>query len=155
MQLVTRVLIFASLGLGLAVSSHAAPKKKRTRPVAKLDRMRAVGAPVLDQDPKAGVYVWLEDGWFRVAAASGKKRGKKTFRVTVSSTKPIQADPLDFRRVMSGTNRITLEARVGQVVAKGRIKTAGNISVSAPHAVFVGPLSQRATNGVKIGRFGR
>ncbi len=155
MHLVTRVLLFVGLGVGLAVSSQAAPKKKKVRPIAKLDRMRAVGAPVLDQEPSKGVYVWLEDGWFHVAAASGKKRGKNTFRVTLSSTKPIKADPLDFRRVMSGTNRITLEARVGQVVAKGRIKTEGNISVSAPHALFVGPLSQRASNGVRIGRFGR
>ena len=134
------------------VASSALGAPKRQKRVTKLDRMKAIGAPVLEADAKSGIYVWLEDGWFRFAAV-GKGKRQSRLRVTVNSSKPIKADPLDFRTVMSGGNRVTIEARVKEVPARGRIKTDGNIVVTSPHPVFVGPLSRRAVNGVKIGRY--
>ena len=51
-----------------------APPKKKTQ---KIDRTRVVGSPVLDDTAQDGVYVWLEDGWFRIAAIANRKARKE------------------------------------------------------------------------------
>jgi len=66
--------------------------------LGKIDRARVVGTPVLDQAPR-GVHVWLEDGWYRIAAVTalpvgGTKKLRRSFSLTVRSTKAITATEL-------------------------------------------------------------
>jgi hypothetical protein len=127
----------------------AAPQKER--PLSKVDRTKAVGAPVLDEKASEGIHVWLEDGWFNVAAVSRSKQ-KRSMTVTVRSTKKLEKPEGDFNARTQG-NSITFSASVGEVPVKSRFKTEGDVTVTAKHPLFVGPLSQPAASSVSIGRY--
>jgi hypothetical protein len=139
------------VALFCALLTLAAPQKSEP-PLKRVDRTKAVGAPVLDEKTKEGVYVWLEDGWFNVAVVAHPKKGKRSMTVTVRSTKKIQNTEGDFRADVR-SNGVTFRAAVGQLPVKGRFKTEGEITVSASHALFVGPLSKRAASTMTIGRY--
>lgn len=143
-----RALLLAALFL-LAPGAPA----KRSKPLQQLDRTKAVGAPVLDEKTKEGVYVWLEDGWFNVAAVARSKKRKKQMSVSVRSTKKIAKTEGDFGARAQSNTTLSLSARVGEVPVKGRFKTEGDVTVSSSHALFVGPLSKRAAATVSIGRY--
>jgi len=122
--------------------------------------MWVVGAPVLDDAAKKGVYVWVEDRALQLAAHPGKnKRG--VFRVRVRGTRPLVLDGLgDFKVVgRRGDTDVVLQARARGVVARGKVSCAGDITVSDASSgsrgarLFVGPLAKRAAKGVVIGRF--
>jgi hypothetical protein len=121
-------------------------------PLKRVDRMMAVGAPVLDENASEGVYVWLEDGWFNVAAVSRSKGKRKSMSVSVRSTKKIQKAEGDFT-ARESDGGLSLSASVGGVVVKGRFRTEGDITVTTPHGLFVGPLSKPAASPVSIGRY--
>src|SRR4026208_1219207 len=87
-------------------------------PLKRVDRMLAVGAPVLGEKANEGVYVWLEDGWFNLAAVS-RSNGRKSMGATVRSTKKIQKAEGDFT-ARENDGGLTMSASVGGVVVKGR-----------------------------------
>jgi hypothetical protein len=134
----------------LLVLAPQAPSKEA--PVRKLDRTKAVGAPVLDEKAAEGIYVWLEDGWFNVAAVAHPKKRKKQMSVTVRASKSIDKAEGDFARRAQGGG-IAFRAPVGALPVKGRFKTDGEITVSTAHALFVGPLSRKAASPLSIGRY--
>ena len=140
-----RVLIAALLLL-------AAPTKEpKDAPLKKVDRTMAVGAPVLDEKTQEGIYVWLEDGWFNVAAVS-RARSKRSMSVAFRATKKIEKTEGDFtKRDQSGG--INLSASVGEVAVKGRFKTEGEVTVKTTHPLYIGPLSKKAASTVSIGRY--
>lgn len=152
-------ILTSSVGLGVAEAKKA-PKKER--PIERLDRTRAVGAPVLDDETKAGIYVWLEDGEYRIAAVPhDKKRPKnETIVVKLASTKDVTTKDLgDFTKVGAG-RAFSLKVRVKQEVARGALVTEGDLTVSGAKLgngkalpIFVGPLAKRAASTVIIGRF--
>ena len=130
-----------------------------TAPIRKVDRMRVVGGPVLDAETRPGVYVWVEDGFFRVAVV-GRRERRSTLRVRLETTAAFGAADLgDFRATTVGARRIVLEARVQRVPAQARFKTDGELVVSEARInrrtapIFVGPLSARAAARVRIGRY--
>ncbi len=147
---------------GLSGPAHAKKAPKKARPIERLDRTRAVGAPVLDDAAKAGVYVWIEDGEYRFAAVPhDKKRPRnETYVVKVSASKDVKTKALgDFAKAGAGRS-FALRARVKNEVARGAIETDGNVTVSGAHVasgkrlpIFVGPLAKRAAATVTIGRF--
>lgn len=138
--------------LALLLAPVAARAKTKEAPVRRLDRTKVVGAPVLDEKARPGVYLWVEDGWFQVAAVAKKGRRKARVKVRVDATKKIRKVRGDFsvRRARSG---LVLTAAVGSVPVKGKFKTGGNVTISADEAIFVGPLARRAARSVTIGRY--
>lgn len=159
------VLAFTALPAAPAVGADpAAPE----RPLERIDRMRVVGRPVLDQTSKQGLYIWLEDGSFHVAAVTNlpigtKKKLTRTFTVTLSSTGPIEASARSLgglTRVGGDDSTLVLRAVVGPEPELGSFRTTGDVTVfgaaiaqerEAP--LFVGPLARPAASGVRIGRF--
>lgn len=141
------------------------PKKsKKVRPIAKIDRTRVVGAPVLTEESTPGIYVWLEDGELRFAAVPrppDKKNRPRVDRyaVKVISTKPVKRKSGDFRVAGGGAQKMRLEAVVKQQVARGAVKTKGDVKITDASRggkrvpIFVGPLAKRAAPTVEIGRF--
>lgn len=132
--------------------SPAAWAKGKEAPVRRLDRTKVVGAPVLDEKAKPGVYVWVEDGWFQVAAVPKKGARKTRVKVRVDATSKIAKVRGDFsvRRARSG---LLMTAAVGSVPVKGRFETSGDVTISADERIFVGPLAKRAAKSVTIGRY--
>src|SRR5262245_20083196 len=110
-------------------------------PLKKVDRTKAVGAPVFDDKTSEGIHIWLEDGWFNVAAVSRSQK-KRTMSVNIRSTKKIEKSEGDFS-ARAQSNSLTLSAPVGEVPVKGRFKTEGNVTVTVSHPLFVGPLSKK------------
>jgi hypothetical protein len=136
--------------LFVALLLLAAPQPKEP-PLKKVDRTKAVGAPVLDEKAPEGIHVWLEDGWFHVAAVSRAKR-KRTMTVSVRSSKKIDKTEGDFS-ARAQSRGVNFSASVGEVPVKSRFKTEGEITVSTNHPLFVGPLSKRAASSLSIGRY--
>lgn len=134
-------------------------------PLKKIDRMKLVGPPVLDDTTAPGLYLWIEDGWFQLAAVTDlpfgtKKRRLKTYAITVSSTKPITEKLGGFKRAGGSETGFTAHVAVGAHPERGRFKTEGevvisNVETEQGHSVpiFVGPLAKRAATSVRIGRF--
>ncbi len=142
-----------ALLLALLVLGPAAPAKEA--PVKRLDWTKAVGAPVLDEKTNEGVYVWIEDGWFNVAAVArpeGKAKAKRPVSVNIRSTKKLGKHEGDFA-VRPAGNGVVLSALVGEVVVKGRFQTDGEITVTTRQPLYVGPLSKRTLGTVTIGRY--
>lgn len=161
-----RVAVLAALSVVLAVAASAGAEGDRARPpVRRIDRMRVVGTPVLDRSTSPGIYVWLEDGWFQLAAVTDlpfgtKKRRTRTYRVRISSTKPIQEKLGNFqRRGGKGDKELELEVVVGANPERAQVRTDGEITVShavvdgADLAVYVGPAAKPAAPEVRIGRY--
>jgi hypothetical protein len=132
--------------------------------IHKIDRTKVVGPPVLDDTAAEGVYIWLEDGWFQLAAVTNlpfgtKKKRTKTYTLSVASTQPIQEKLGRFKKTGGREKAISLRVVVGPRAERGMFKTEGDITVSVvevagrPAALYVGPLSKRAASTVKIGRF--
>lgn len=119
------------------------------RPIAKIDRAKVVGAPVLDEKALPGVYVWLEDGWFNVALLANPKH-----RITVraSSTKAIDRVEGELAKDRDG-RKLVLSGMAGKVPTRSRFKTEGQLTVTADFPIFVGPLSKPAAKTVEIGRY--
>ena len=132
----------------LAISS--APPTKSNAPLTRLTRAKAVGAPLLDLETEEGIYIWLEDGWFNVAAVSRAPKNQE-MRVQVRSTKQIMRVDGAFA-VNAGTKSLVLRAWVGPLPVRGRFKTDGQVTVSSTHPLFVGPYSRKAASSVSIVR---
>ncbi len=139
-----RALLAALLLLAVPVKTNA--------PIKRVDRTKAVGAPVLDDKTPEGIYVWLEDGWFNVAAVAREKKSRRAMSVNFKSTKKIEAVEGSFR-AQPRANAVSLSATVGEVAVKSRFKTEGEVTVSTTHPLYVGPLSNRAASTLSIGRY--
>lgn len=133
-------------------------------PLKKIDRARVVGPPVLDASAAAGIYVWLEEGWYQIAAVTNlpygtQKRMTKTYKVAISSTKEISDKLGSFKKERGGQKDMKLSVTVGATAERAQFKTDGDITVSGALEgkraipIFVGPLSKRAAATVHIGRF--
>src|SRR5262245_2531218 len=123
----------------LAISS--APTKSDA-PLTRLNRPKAVGAPLLDLKTDEGIYIWLEDGWFYPAAVSRAHKNRE-MRVQVRSTKKITRLEGAFA-VNALPNSLVLRAWVGPLPVRARFKTDGQVTVSSTHPLFVGPNSRKA-----------
>jgi hypothetical protein len=132
--------------------------------LAKIDRSRVVGTPVLDQAPR-GIHVWLEDGWYRIAAISalpvgGKKTMKRDLTITVHSTKTITKVELDeWKRSGGGSESLVLRVQAGPDPEIMRFQTEGELLISnatfegKSTPIYLGPLSRLGQNIVRIGRY--
>lgn len=126
--------------------------------------MRIVGTPVLAQASR-GIHVWLEDGWYRIAAVSalpvgGAKKRTRSFSVTVHSTKTLEnVDLYQWRRISGGEDSISMRVSAGPDPEIMRFKSDGELTIS--HAavegeeapIYVGPVSKPAASVVRIGRY--
>jgi hypothetical protein len=140
-----RVFVAALL---LALSS-ASPTKSNA-PLTRIDRAKAVGAPLLDLETEEGIYIWLQDGWFNIAAVSRAEKNIE-MRVQVRSTKKLTHVEGPFA-VKALANSLSLRAWVGPLPVKGRFKSDGQVTVSSTHQLFVGPYSRKAASSLSIGR---
>jgi hypothetical protein len=160
-----RVLEVGFLTLALAGPSVPAAAAE-DEPIKAIDRARVVGPPVLDTSAAAGIYIWLEDGWYQVAAVTSlpfgtKERVTRTYKVAISSTKDI-ADKLgNFKREGKGQKQMKLIVDVGANPERAQFQTEGDITISGASdghdaiPIFVGPLSRRGAPAVKIARLGQ
>lgn len=152
---VLALLIALLIALGPEVSRAEAPQA----PVRRVDRMWAVGAPVLDASAKVGVYAWVEDKALQLAAHPGDGRG--VFRVRVRGTRPLELEGLgDFEVVgRRGDRDVVLQARTKGRTARGKVACNGDLTVTDATRgrrgarLFVGPLAKRAAKRLVIGRF--
>lgn len=153
--------LWAILAVALAFGAGFARGEDK---LSKIDRSRVIGTPVLESAPR-GIHVWLEDGWYRVAAVSAlpvgsQKKMRRSFGVTVRSTKVIKAIELDEWKRSGGTEQIlVLRVSAGPEPEIMRFKTDGDLMISAATmeeagvAIFLGPLSKRAASTVTVGRY--
>lgn len=156
---------FAFLAVVTAGAASLPAEGRAAPPLRVVDRMKVVGAPVLDETTAEGVYVWIEDGTVRVAAvpkaASGaQKPRRRTFAVRVESNQTITAvSGGDFEIRGAGSGSVNLAAKLTSAPAQVTLRTQGEVVVAAASAdgkgvpIFVGPLASRAVPGVRIGRF--
>lgn len=156
------LLIAAGIFASAAGAGPAEAKKgpKKPRPVQRLDRTRAVGAPVLDEKAKPGIYVWLEDGAFRVAAVPFEKKRRDNYVVKLRGSKKLKVVPRGDFAARGGGKSVTLRVRAKEEVAKSAVETEGDLEIYGARsgsgkrlAIFVGPLAKRAASSVRIGRF--
>ena len=154
-----RTPILTALWVLLAASSAHAVERS-TEPVRRIDRMWAVGSPVLEEG-KAGVYAWVEDRAVQLAARAGRS-GRGVYRVRVRATEDLDLSQLSGFRVVAkaAENNVLLEATVKGAPARGAVRSKGDITLSdaerspgKPARVFVGPLARPAASTVVIGRF--
>ena len=145
--------------LSAAIFTQNTVSHQRVAPIRKVDRMRVVGGPVFELDARPGIYVWVENGFFQVAAVGGA-RSRRTLRVKLETSAAITSSELgDFRAMSVGRQRLVLEARVEKVPARARFKTQGELVVSDARmgprtvSIYVGPLGERAAARVRIGRY--
>lgn len=169
-----RRLTVLSLGLSFLFAVSARPgfsaDPGADEPIKQIDRKKVVGPPVLDERASEGIYVWLEDGCFQLAAVTdlpfgSRKRRTKTFTIHVSSTMPITEDAGAFKKTGgktgAGGNTWIAEVVAGPEPERRQFKTEGEITILEVHAegkkgplpIYVGPLAKRAAAGVKIGRY--
>jgi hypothetical protein len=132
--------------------------------LGKIDRMRIVGTPVLDQAPR-GLHVWLEDGWYRIAAVSalpvgGTKKLRRDFAVTVHSTKSIDKVELHtWKKSSGGGEHLVMRVETGPDPEIMRFKTEGDITIrdatveGEPAQIYLGPTSKLAASVVRVGRY--
>jgi hypothetical protein len=143
----------------LAIPSFAGAEEK----LGKIDRMRLVGSPVLPSAPR-GIHVWLEDGWYRVAAVSalpvgGQKKLDRDFSVTIRSTKSISKVELFEWRRSGGDETLFLRLKTGPDPEIMRFKTEGDLTISSaiidgdPAQIYLGPLAKPGAAVVRIGRY--
>jgi hypothetical protein len=148
---------------GLLALATAAPAAE-DEPVKKIDRAKVVGPPVLDGSGPAGFYIWLEDGWYQLAAVTNlpfgtKKRMTRTYHVAIASTKDLTEKLGAFKKESGAQREIKLTVVVGATVERARFKTDGDVTISAAAdgnralPIYVGPLSKRGAATVRIGRF--
>lgn len=152
---------FAVFGLFFASTARAEEKPER---LLKVGRQRIVGTPVLANAPR-GIHVWLEDGWWCVAAVTalpvgGKQKLRRTFAVAVRSTKKIEEAALDdWKKSSGGTDGIVASVKVGPDPKIMKFKTEGEVMVSnataegEPVQIYLGPLAKTAAPIVRIGRY--
>ncbi len=145
---VTLALLFATVAVAKAP------------PVRKMDRMWAVGAPVLEEGADRGVYVWVEDGALQLAAWPGTKNKKSTFRLRIEGTRALSLSGLgDFKVVSKLPNGVIVEVTRRSRMARGKVVCKGDLTISEVtrgarrETLFVGPLAKRAAKLVTIGRF--
>jgi hypothetical protein len=146
------------------IAVYSAGLARADEPLKKIDRAKVVGPPVLDASAEAGVYVWLEEGWYQIAAVTNlpfgtQKRMTKTYKVAISSTKEITDKLGSFKKERGGSKDMKLSVTVGATAERAQFKTEGDVTVSGAvegkHTIpiFVGPLSKRGAAAVRIGRF--
>jgi hypothetical protein len=128
--------------------------------VRKMDRMWAVGAPVLEASAMRGVYAWVEDGALQLAAWPGTKNKKSTFRLRIEGTRALSLSGLgDFKVVSKLPTGVILQVTRRTRMARGKIGCKGDLTISEVtrgarrESLFVGPLSKRGAKSVTIGRF--
>jgi hypothetical protein len=146
--------------LACAVPFFALAEEK----LGKIDRMRLVGTPVLTQAAR-GVHVWLEDGWYRVAAVSalpvgGAKKRQRDFTVTIRSTKSItEAELFQWKKSGGDDDSLVLRVKTGPDPEIMRFKTEGDLMIShatvegEPAQIFLGPLAKPGASLVRVGRY--
>lgn len=141
----------------LALAAPSAPEKAPA--IDKIDRTRAVGAPVLDDDARPGLYVWVEDGAFQLAAVpprdgKSKRRRSASFAAHFVSTERVTTKRADDFVVRGGGKSVQLSTRSSQIT-RGAFVTDGDVTITASKGVplFVGPLAKRAARTLRIGRF--
>jgi hypothetical protein len=133
-------------------------------PIHKIDRAKVVGPPVLDDTTPEGVYVWLEDGWFQLAAVTNlpfgaKKQRTRTYALSFTSTGAMTEKLGAFKKTGGKERSLRLQVAVGPRPERGQVKTEGEVTISEvkvdgqPASLFVGPLSKLAAGTVKIGRY--
>jgi hypothetical protein len=123
---------------------------KSNAPLTRINRTKAVGAPLLDLETDEGIYVWMQNGWFNVAAVSRAQKNQE-MRVQVRSTKKIVGVEGAFA-VDALPKSLALRAWVGPLPVKGRFKSDGQVTVSSTHPLFVGPYSRKAGSSISIHR---
>ena len=153
------VLLFTGL---ISAVAHAADADE---PIKKIDRMRIVGDPVLDQTTAEGLHVWLQDGWYHIAAVTElpfgtKKKISKTFTVRIASSEPITTDLGAFKKVRGGDQQVELRVTVGPRPEQTRFKTDGEVTISGAVdargkavPIMIGPAARRAASSVRIGKY--
>jgi hypothetical protein len=152
-----RVKALAALLVGLALASAPA-RAAEPEPVARVDRMRVVGAPPLDARSPEGLYVWVEDRAIQFAAV-GRADAPRTFSVRVDAPEGLATELLgDFTVSSRSGAGLVMVARVEGVPARGALRTRGELAVSAaaaggaPVPLFVGPLALRAAPTLRLVR---
>lgn len=131
----------------------------------RFDRARVVGAPVLDGElaPEEGLYVWLEDGQFRLSfvAPGNARSGRRKYQAELSATGPISAEKkggIELDKGGSGTLYATgvVEPKERRIEAAVKSEDLTIAAVSGPKGrvpIFVGPTAVRAGKTVTIGSF--
>jgi hypothetical protein len=151
-----RGVLVAVLALAPGVAPRARAEERA--PVERIDRMRVVGAPPLDARSPEGVYVWLEDRAFQLAAVAAPG-ATRSFTVRVDASDGLATELLgDFSVTARSGAGLVLRARVEGSPARGAVRTRGAVAVSAasaggePVPIFVGPLAVRGAPSVRIVR---
>ena len=147
---------------GTKKPSPKASGRRADKRVSRIDRMWVVGAPVLDEKRSlAGLYAWVEDRALQFAARPRRNR-REALRLRVRGTRPLNTSKLgDFRVISRESNSsVLIEARVKGPVARGKIRCAGDVTLTDASTssgrrlpLFVGPLARIAASSVVIGRF--
>lgn len=141
----------------LALAQPELPKAKPSV-VRRIDRTKVVGSPVLDDKAADGIYIWLEEGAFRLSAVNRSPRAL-IFTLQLQSATEIETAGLGDFQVTGRGGSVSVSARVGNVPVSGSFKTKGNLVVSAASnsrrvvPIFVGPLAQQGSSQVEIGRY--
>lgn len=140
-------------------------KKAKSRRRGQVDRTKVVGAPVLDADAQGGVYLWLEDGWFQVAAVGKKGTLAKArlgqVQVRVESTAAIDRRKLGDFRARGSKRQFVATTRLRKTTSRGQFRTEGDVTLSLARKVgsnksvpiYLGPLAKRVGKKVTIGRY--
>ncbi len=138
---------------GRARSGAQGGRPVKPAPVRRIDRAHVVGAPVLDERARPGLYIWLEDGRFRFAVVGG--RSATQFQVRANRPMAV-ANEDAMVWLKRGPRHYVGRSRSG----RGSIATRGHIKVGRVRRggrrvrMFVGPLAWRAASTVEIGAFG-
>ena len=149
--------------LALVLALCAAPTQY-TLP-ERFDRARVVGAPVLDGEavPEEGLYVWLEDGQFRLSfvAPGNSRSGRRKYQAELTATGPLDAEKrggIELEKGGSGTLYATgvVEPKERRIEAAVQAADPTITAVTEPKVrvpIFVGPTAERAGKTVTIGSF--
>ncbi|MEL7368067.1 MAG: hypothetical protein AAFN74_04075 [Myxococcota bacterium] len=143
--MLTALLLASTIGLSVPMQS---------RPLRRVDRAHVVGAPVLNDDARPGVYVWREDGRFQFAVVGTRSVVQFQVRVSQAVTEAEQ-DGLRWRQKQS--KHWVARSRGG---GRGSLRSRGGIKIGRAQVdgqrlpIFLGPLAYRAASTVEIGMFG-
>lgn len=113
--------------------------------------------------PEEGLYVWLEDGQFRISfVAPGKTRsGRRKYQAELSATGPIGTERkggIELDKGGSGTLYATgvVEPKERRIEGAVKAEDLTITAVTGPKGrvpIFVGPTAVRAGKTVTIGSF--
>lgn len=149
-----------ALGTVLAWGFLTAAKPNLDRPLTRIDRMWLAGEPALDDQPKPGIYVWIDKKNFVFAAVADPLKTSRVYQWTITGAQGLRLLPGGDCKIAARDRKgIVLAARPRASVARCALSTKGEIRLSRfktagrPARMYVGPMGYSAARSIRIGRY--